>query len=367
MEFKVEATSGKARAGVCRMAGGTFRTPLFMPVGTLGAVKALLPDELREIGAEVVLGNAYHLYLRPGVEVVEAAGGLGRFMAWDGLTLTDSGGFQVFSLHGLRKVDDEGVEFRSHLDGSAHHLTPEKCVEIQRRLGADIVMALDECVPYGAPRGEVEEAVRRTSRWAERCQREPLGEGQALFGIVQGGVDPELRRVSAEQLAALDFPGYAIGGLSVGEPMEQAFEVTAHTERFLPAGRPRYLMGVGMPPDVIEAVEQGMDMFDCVLPTRMARNGAAFTARGRVALRNARHRTSEQPIDPLCDCRVCRTHTRAYIRHLFMSGEINAARLATFHNVYFYVKMMARMRQAIVDDNFVSFKKDFTERYMEGE
>ena len=367
MVFELEARCGSARAGVCHLPNGSFHTPLFMPVGTYGAVKTVEPAELRRIGVEMMLCNGYHLYLRPGVEVVESMGGLRGFTAWDRLVLTDSGGYQIFSLKGMTRVDERGVEFRSHLDGSIHFFTPEECVQLQVQLGADILMALDVCPPYDAPRSEVEEATARTSRWAARCKQTSLPEDRILFGIIQGGVYPDLRKISAEALTALDFSGYAIGGLSIGEPVEKTMEIVSYTEQFLPADRPRYLMGVGMPLDILNAVERGMDMFDCVLPTRMARNGTVFTAHGRVVLRNAKHKKSDLPIDPECDCEVCRTFSRAYLRHLFAIGEINAARLATFHNLYFYVKMMSRIRTAIMEGGFADFKADFMAKYQEGD
>ncbi|MEW5947314.1 MAG: tRNA guanosine(34) transglycosylase Tgt [bacterium] len=367
MEFRIEVVDGKARAGACRLGAGEFRTPAFMPVGTRGVVKAMTAEEIDRMGFGLVLCNAYHLYLRPGVEVVEAAGGLRKFMGWGGLILTDSGGYQIFSLKGMTRIEETGVEFRSHLDGSAHFFTPESCVELQARLGADIMMALDVCPPYGAPAQEIERAAALTGRWASRCRKVDLPEGRALFGIVQGGVYPEMRERSAHELTALDFPGYAVGGVSVGEPRELTREMTELTAGFLPADRPRYVMGVGTPPDVLHAVGSGCDMFDCVLPTRMARNGAVFTARGRVALRNAKHAKSEAPLDPECGCEVCERYSRAYVRHLFMSNEITAARLATFHNLCFYAKMMNLARDAIVEGRFESLRRDFVAKYEEGE
>jgi len=366
MRFELETESGGARAGRVELPRGAFETPLFMPVGTQATVKALSSEDLRAVGAPALLANAYHLYLRPGHDVIESLGGLHRFMAWDGLLLTDSGGYQIFSLKGLTHIADDGVTFRSHLDGSEHFIGPERSMEIQRAIGADMVMAFDECPPGGAPRERVESAVRRTSEWARRCRAVPLKEHQTLIPIVQGGIDQGLRRESAESLAEMGFCAYAIGGLSVGEERGAMLDTVEFTAGLLPRAAPRYLMGVGMPTDILDAVARGADMFDCVLPTRMARNGAAFTAAGRLNLRNARHRADPGPLDPECDCYTCRSFSRAYLRHLFMAGEIMAARLASFHNLYFYAKMLRLAREAIVEGRFSEFKRGFEEKYSSG-
>ncbi|HOX27960.1 MAG TPA: tRNA guanosine(34) transglycosylase Tgt [bacterium] len=362
MKYELEAASGAARAGRVELPRGAFETPAFMPVGTQASVKALSPDEIKETGAKVILSNAYHLYLRPGHETVEALGGLHKFMAWDRLILTDSGGYQIFSLKGLTKLTDEGARFRSHLDGSEHFIRPEDSMAIQRAIGADMVMAFDECAPGDAPREAVEAAAARTTAWAKRCRSVSLKEHQTLIPIVQGGVFPELRRRSAEEITALGCDATAIGGLSVGEERNAMLDTVEFTAPLLPADKPRYLMGVGMPMDILDAIERGVDMFDCVLPTRMARNGAAFTSTGRLNMRNAKHARDESPLDPDCECRVCRSFSRAYIRHLFVCGEIMAARLTSFHNLFFYAKMMQLARRAILEDRFKAFKFEFDSR-----
>ncbi|HHY31895.1 MAG TPA: tRNA guanosine(34) transglycosylase Tgt [Firmicutes bacterium] len=354
MTFRVvaRASRGFARAGEIVTPHGIIRTPVFMPVGTQGSVKGMSPEELREIGAEIILANTYHLYLRPGVEVVRDAGGLHSFMDWHRGILTDSGGFQVASLADLRSVTNDGVEFRSHIDGSRHFLSPEKAVAIQEALGADIAMALDECVRYPADRGYVRDAMRRTTEWAKRCKAAHRREDQALFGIVQGGVFPDLREESAKALADMDFPGYGIGGLSVGEPKEFMLEALEHACAHLPEDKPRYLMGVGTPEDFIEGVSRGVDMFDCVLPTRVARHGTAFTAAGRIIVRDAAYARDFSPLDPACDCRVCRNYTRAYIRHLLKAGEMLGLRLVSYHNLYFLIRLMRGIRASIVAGAF---------------
>ncbi|MGQ9779306.1 MAG: tRNA guanosine(34) transglycosylase Tgt [Bacillota bacterium] len=359
----------RGRLGILHTPHGDIETPVFMPVGTQASVKAMPPEAVWEIGFRLILGNAYHLYLRPGPEVVAAAGGLHSFMAWPGAILTDSGGFQVFSLSSLRRVTDEGVVFRSHLDGSTHFFTPEKVMEIQRALGADIVMPLDECVAYGASRREVEEAVARTGRWAARAAAvwRAAESGQALFGIIQGGVYPDLRRRSAEELVALDLPGYAIGGLSVGEPKPLMYETLELTVPLLPADRPRYLMGVGTPDCLWEAVERGIDMFDCVFPTRVARNGTALTSTGRVIVRDAKYARDFGPLDPDCPCPTCRRFTRAYLRHLFKAGEVLALYLLTYHNLFFLYRLMETIKQAIAEDRFPEAKEEFFARFSPGE
>ncbi len=361
--FSVQSTSGSARAGVLDTPHGTVDTPVFMPVATQGSVKALDSADLVQIGAGLVLANTYHLYLRPGVDVIRGFGGLHRFMAWDGPVLTDSGGFQGFSLEHLRKLDEEGILFRSHLDGSLHRFTPEAVVEHQAGIGADIVMPLDVCEPAGADRDAVEVAVQRTLRWARRSLDAHAGTRQALFGIVQGGIFGDLRQLSAAETVAMDFPGYAIGGLSVGESKAEMYDVTGLTAGLLPDDRPRYLMGVGSPEDLVECVALGIDMFDCVLPTRIARNGALFTHEGRVNVDTARFRSVDGPVDDDCDCYTCKTFPAAYLCHLFRAKELLAYRLATVHNLRFVLRLVERMREAIVEGRFESFRRDFAERF----
>lgn len=352
----ITARDGGARTGHVTTARGMFATPAFMPVGTRGSVKAIDAADLEAVGAEVVLGNTYHLMLRPGAEVVRALGGLGKFSGWAGHTLTDSGGFQVFSLNPL--VDDDGVTFRSTYDGSSHRLTPESAVATQAALGADIQMVLDVCAPLPSPIEVIRTAVERTAMWAERARAAPRPEGQALFGIVQGGVDPELRAAAARRTAALDFDGYGIGGLSVGEPRPQMLSALDATTPELPEDRPRYLMGVGDAVGIIEAVARGVDMFDCVLPTRLARHGTALSSTGRFQVKNATHITSESPIDASCSCSTCQRYTRGYLRHLIQVGEPSAARLLTIHNLAYVLGLMARIRQAIADQSFAALRAE---------
>ena len=348
-----------ARAGRLHTPHGSFDTPMFMPVGTQGTVKTLSPEELHTMGAGVILGNTYHLFLRPGHEIVKKAGGLHRFMNWDGAILTDSGGFQVFSLGALRKISEEGVAFRSHHDGSKQFLSPEKSMEIQMALGSDIAMAFDECTPYPADYEYACRSMRLTTRWAKRCQAVHNREDQALFGIVQGGMYADLRQESAEQLVAMDFPGYAIGGLSVGEPKPLMYEVLEQTVPFLPQNKARYLMGVGTPDCLVEGVARGIDMFDCVLPTRVARNGTAITSQGRVVIRNAAYIEDFMPLDPECDCYTCRNYSRAYLRHLIRCDEIFGLRLMSLHNLHYLIKLMHQIRTAIIDGNYPEFRKLF--------
>jgi len=348
-----------ARAGRLHTPHGSFDTPMFMPVGTQGTVKTLSPEELHTMGAGVILGNTYHLFLRPGHEIVKKAGGLHRFMNWDGAILTDSGGFQVFSLGALRKISEEGVAFRSHHDGSKQFLSPEKSMEIQMALGSDIAMAFDECTPYPADYEYACRSMRLTTRWAKRCQAVHNREDQALFGIVQGGMYADLRQESAEQLVAMDFPGYAIGGLSVGEPKPLMYEVLEQTVPFLPQNKARYLMGVGTPDCLVEGVARGIDMFDCVFPTRVARNGTAITSQGRVVIRNAAYIEDFMPLDPECDCYTCRNYSRAYLRHLIRCDEIFGLRLMSLHNLYYLIKLMHQIRTAIIDGNYPEFRKLF--------
>ena len=354
----------KARRGRVTTPHGVIETPVFMPVGTAATVKAMRPEEIKEMGAEIVLSNTYHLYLRPGHEVVKAAGGLHKFMNWDRPILTDSGGFQVFSLGAMRKIREEGVEFRSHIDGSRHMLSPEKSMEIQNALGSDIIMAFDECAPYPADRKYVKDSLERTTRWLKRCKEYHKDtERQSLFGIMQGGMYKDLRRESAEQIVELDLPGYAIGGLSVGEPKEIMYDVMDECVDYLPKEKPRYLMGVGSPDCLFEGVERGIDMFDCVLPTRIARHGMAMTSQGRVNIKNARYERDFTPLDPECDCYTCRNYSKAYLRHLFKADEILSSMLMTNHNLHFLVKTMQNIRKSIEEDRFLEYKKEFYDSY----
>lgn len=353
-----------ARLGRLHTPHGVIETPIFMPVGTQATVKAMTPEELKDIGSQIILSNTYHLYMRPGHDLIERAGGLHKFMNWDKPILTDSGGFQVFSLGPLRKIKEEGVEFRSHLDGSKHFLSPEKATEIQNTLGSDIIMAFDECAPYPADRQYVKNSLERTTRWLERCKAaHKYPERQALFGIVQGGMYKELREQSAREITAIDLPGYAIGGLSVGEPKEMMYEVLDYTVPLLPEDKPRYLMGVGSPDDLLEGVLRGIDMFDCVLPTRIARNGTAMTSQGKVVVRNASYAEDFSSLDPECVCYTCRNYTKAYLRHLIKCNEILGARLLTIHNLHFLLKLMENVREAIREDRLLDYKKDFFEKY----
>ena len=360
-EIKKAGATG-ARVGRLTTPHGAIETPVFMPVGTAASVKALTQEALEELGAEIILGNTYHLYLRPGHELIRKLGGLHRFMAWPRAILTDSGGYQVFSLSELRKITDEGVRFRSHLDGSEHLLTPEKAAEVQLALGSDIAMVLDECIETPAPREAAESALRRTTEWAGRARKYFLerasGNGELAqwqFGIVQGAMFADLRRESARQLLELDFPGYAVGGLAVGEPHALTCEMTAEVTALLPSERPRYLMGVGYPHDIVAAVARGVDMFDCVMPTRHARNGHLFTAAGIINIRNAVHQRDTGPIDPACGCSTCRRFSRAYLRHLDRCNEILGLRLATLHNLHFYLDLMRQIRAAIAAGQFAQF------------
>jgi len=375
--FHVESadTATAARRGRIVTPHGEIPTPVFMPVGTAGSVKCLTFEQVSATGAKIILGNTYHLYLRPGHDLVARRGGLHRFESWDGALLTDSGGYQVFSLAHLNKLDEHGVAFQSHLDGSRHVFTPELSMEIQLALGADIVMAFDHCVAYGSDERATTEAVDRTHRWLKRCidafgpggRTEREGWQRVLFGIVQGGVFPEQRTRAAEQLVELDLPGYAVGGLSVGEPNAQMYELTAHTVPLLPADKPRYLMGVGFPDDIVEGVRSGIDMFDCVLPTRMARKGTVLTPDGRLVIKNSSYAEDDRPIDDQCDCPVCARHSRAYIRHLFASRELLGQTLASIHNVHFYQSLMRGIREAITAGDFDSHGRRVIERWREGE
>src|SRR5262245_24762973 len=352
IRFEIQHTDGAARAGLLHTPHGAVETPAFMPVGTQATVKGLTPDQLRDAGARIVLGNTYHLTLRPGDELVAALGGLHRFMAWDGPILTDSGGFQVYSLAQARKITDDGATFRSHIDGALLELTPERAVAIQENLGSDIAMCLDECPPADAAPETMREAVRRTIAWAARCKAAHRRTDQALFAIVQGGTDLALRAHCARELVALDFPGYALGGFSVGETAEQMVAALTPTAALLPEHRPRYLMGVGRPEDVLDGVAAGIDLFDCVLPTRNGRNAFAFTADGPLRLRNARHRRDPAPLESDCPCYTCRAFSRAYLHHLFLADEMLGPTLLSLHNVAFYLRLMADVRQAIEAGRF---------------
>ena len=362
MKFRCVAKERKARAGVIETDHGVINTPVFMPVGTQGTVKAIEQRELVELGAEVILGNTYHLYLRPGVETIRKAGGLHVFMNWDKVLLTDSGGFQIFSLADLREINEEGTVFKSHIDGSVHKFTPENVIEIQRELGSDIMMTLDECTPYPCDFDYVKKSCELTYRWAVRCKEKFLkGEPiythtQALFGIVQGSIYPELREKSALDLVGIDFDGFAIGGLAVGEPVDEMYRITEFTEQFLPEEKPRYLMGVGLPENILESIERGMDMFDCVVPTRNARNGMLFTREGSINIRNAKYKNDFSPVDSSCNCYTCRNFSRAYLRHLFLAKEILALQLASLHNINFFLWLTAEARKAILENRFEKWK-----------
>ncbi|MFD1395246.1 tRNA guanosine(34) transglycosylase Tgt [Kroppenstedtia eburnea] len=353
-----------ARLGRLHTPHGTVDTPVFMPVGTLATVKTMSPEELTEMGSGIILSNTYHLFLRPGHDVVREAGGLHRFMNWDRAILTDSGGFQVFSLSDLREITEEGVSFRSHLNGEPLFLSPEKSMEIQNALGADIIMAFDECPPYPADREYVKNSMDRTHRWLQRCATaHRRKEEQALFGIIQGGMYRDLREESARQITSVDLPGYAIGGLSVGEPKEMMYDALEWTTPLMPKEKPRYLMGVGSPDALVEGVVRGVDMFDCVLPTRIARNGTTMTSRGRVVVRNAKYARDFSPLDPECDCYTCRNYSRAYLRHLIKAEETFGLRLTTYHNLHFLLKLMEKVRQAIREDRLLDFRAHFFEEY----
>lgn len=353
-----------ARLGRLYTPHGVYETPMFMPVGTLATVKTMSPEELKKMGAGIILSNTYHLWLRPGEKIVQEAGGLHQFMNWDQGILTDSGGFQVFSLSEYRQIEEEGVHFRNHLNGDKLFLSPEKSIEIQTALGSDIMMAFDECPPYPATEEYMKKSVERTSRWAERCLKAHKNtEKQGLFGIVQGGEYEHLRKQSAKDLVSLDFPGYAVGGLSVGEPKEIMYHVLEYTTPLLPSNKPRYLMGVGSPDSLIEGSIRGIDMFDCVLPTRIARNGTVMTSSGRLVIKNAKYARDFRPLDEQCDCYTCRNYSRAYIRHLIHCNETFGMRLTTYHNLYFLIKLMKRIRQAIRDDCLGDFREEFFETY----
>jgi queuine tRNA-ribosyltransferase len=368
--FRLQATDGDARRGEITTAHGAIQTPVFMPVGTAASVKSLTTEQLERLGPEIILNNTYHLMLRPGIDLLERLGGVHRFMNWKRAVLSDSGGFQVFSLAKIRKIREEGVEFRSHIDGSKHFLSPERSIEIQTRMGVDIAMAFDECPPYGWSRAEVEKSMEMTHRWAHRSLRareaSATTNAPAIFGIIQGGIYPDLRKRSVEEIASIGFEGVAIGGLSVGEPKEEMLETMRFTAPQMPADRPRYLMGVGTPEDLVEGVAAGIDMFDCVMPTRNARNGTLFTSQGKIAIKNARFAADEGPLDPNCRCTTCSTVSRAYLRHLYTNGEIAAAVYNTIHNLSFYLDLMRSIRQAIASNSFRSFREAFLARVASG-
>lgn len=366
LEYKLikKSKDTKARVGEIKTNHGIIKTPVFMPVGTRATVKTMTPEEVKDLGAQIILSNTYHLFLRPGPEIIEKAGGLHKFMNWHGPILTDSGGFQVFSLSANRKITEEGVTFRSHIDGSKQFLSPEISIDVQNSLGSDIIMAFDECAPYPATYEYIEHSMNRTTRWAKRCKDHHKNtDNQALFGIVQGGMYKDLRKKSAEDLVAMDFPGYAVGGLSVGEPKDIMVDILDYTTGFLPEDKPRYLMGVGTPDYLFEAVEHGIDMADCVLPTRIARNGTAMTSVGRVIVKNGKYKEDFTSLDENCDCYTCRNYTKAYIRHLFNVNEILAYRLLSIHNIYFLTNLMENIRNSILEDRFLEFKKEFYESY----
>lgn len=352
-----------ARSGKLSTWHGTFPTPMFMPVGTQATVKSLCPEELYDMEAGIILSNTYHLYLRPGTDLIAKAGGLHKFMNWKQGLLTDSGGFQIFSLSGLRRITDEGVLFSSHIDGARHFFTPEKVMGLEEKIGADIAMCLDICTPYPCSYEEAQLAMKRTSDWAERCKNSHKREDQALFGIVQGNVYADLREQSAKEIVEIGFPGYAIGGLSVGEPKAEMYAHLEALDKLLPRDKVRYLMGVGAPEDLIEGVVRGVDIFDCVLPTRLARHGVAFTAAGKIVIRNAPFAEDFTPLDPDCSCQVCRNYTRAYLRHLYKVQEILSARLLSYHNIYFLLDLMKNIRQAIANDSLMEFRENFYRQY----
>lgn len=369
LQFELIKKDPETRARRSRMTlrHGVVELPTFMPVGTLGTVKAMSPEELKTLGAQILLGNTYHLYLRPGHKLIEELGGLHTFMNWDKPILSDSGGFQVYSLSKLRHIDADGVTFQSHIDGSTHRFTPEHSIAVQVALGVDIAMAFDECAPYPAKPKEVEQALERTTRWGARCLEARGDHPQALFGIVQGGMIPDLRTRSAEELKALPFDGFALGGLSVGEPKELLWPVVEHTAPQLPEDKPRYLMGVGTPEDLLDGVARGIDMFDCVMPTRNARNGVMFTSQGKIAIKNQKYTRDPGPLDPACACYTCTHYSRAYLRHLFVSKEILASRLNTWHNLHFYQALMAGARRAIEEGRYRHYHREMLQNFRQGD
>ncbi|MEN8140838.1 MAG: tRNA guanosine(34) transglycosylase Tgt [Thermodesulfobacteriota bacterium] len=356
------ATDCAARRGQLTTAHGVIETPIFMPVGTQATVKGVTPEQVKELGAQIILANTYHLFLRPGHELIKSFGGLHQFMNWSGPILTDSGGFQIFSLKDLTKISEEGATFQSHIDGSKQFLSPEKAIMVQEALGTDIMMALDTCIPYPASEAETARATRLTARWAQRCREAQPNNKQLLFGIVQGGMYEEERHRSVEEIVEIGFDGYALGGLSVGEPRQQMYDLTEFSAPLLPADQARYVMGVGTPEDLVECVWRGVDMFDCVMPTRNARNGMLFTSTGRLVIKNSRFKDDKRPVDEGCDCYTCRHYSRAYLRHLFMAREILSSQLLTIHNLHYYVNLMNQARAAIAEDRFGPFRKEFYAR-----
>jgi queuine tRNA-ribosyltransferase len=362
LEFTIQAQDGQARAGILKTPHGLIHTPVFMPVGTLASIKALTPEDIKEMGVEIILANTYHLYLRPGTELISKFCGLHCFMHWDGSVLTDSGGYQIYSLAAKRKISEEGVTFRSHIDGSLRLLTPEKVIAIQEVLGADIIMCFDECPPYPVDYSYAHSSLALTLRWAKRCKQVYRSSKQALFGIVQGSFFPDLRRDAAKLLTEIGFDGYAIGGLSVGEPKEKMWEAIEVTNEILPINQPHYAMGIGLPEDIVESVWRGVDMFDCVIPTRHARTGTLFTSSGQLVIRHSCYARDERPIDENCQCYVCRHYSRAYLRHLFMTKELLAYRLNSYHNIYYFTALMRQLREAILTGSLAQFRKTFYER-----
>lgn len=363
-DFKVHKTEGNARRATLMTAHGPVQTPVFMAVGTKATVKAMTPEELKDCGTQVVLGNTYHLHLRPGEKTIKTMGGLHKFMNWHGPILTDSGGFQIFSLSGLRKMSEEGVEFRSHLDGAKYFISPEKSMEIQMDLGSDIIMAFDECLQYPATDEEIERSMALTYRWLVRSKAAMVRKESLLFGIVQGGLSLKHRLKSLEQVTSVDLPGYALGGFSVGEPIHLMHELLPHVAPKMPANKPRYLMGVGTPTDLIIAIDSGIDMFDCVIPTRVARNGTIYTWQGKVSIKRSEYKEDPSPLDPECDCYTCTNYSKAYLRHLFLSGEILSSRLNTVHNLHFYMKLMEKSRKAIEEGRWAEFRDDCLTRFV---
>ncbi len=368
IQYEIEAQSDNSRAGTLHTPDGSIKTPIFMPVGTLATVKGMTTGEIKELGAEIILGNTYHLHLRPGDLIIKKMGGLQKFMNWDRPVLTDSGGFQIFSLAKLLKLNEEGAIIRSHIDGTKLKLTPEISIDIQKNLGSTIMMCLDECLKLPASRQEVERSTDLTEKWARRCKEASISKSdvfkeQALFGIIQGGHDLDLREKSMNQIVEIGFDGYAIGGLSVGESKEEMYNVTHHITPKMPAEKPRYLMGVGDPSDLLEGIEAGIDMFDCVMPTRNARNGMLFTSHGKIIIKQSRFKQDPEPLDPQCECPTCKNYSRAYLQHLFKSGEILGVRLNTYHNLFFFISLVKKARKAIIERRFIEFKKDFLKKF----
>jgi len=361
--YKITSECGKARCGVLTTAHGEVQTPIFMPVGTKATVKAMLPEELTDIGFQILLGNTYHLHIRPGEKLIKELGGLHKFMNWDKPILTDSGGFQVFSLSKLNTITEEGVTFRSHIDGAKLYITPESSMQIQMDLGSDIIMAFDECIPHPATADQIEKSSNMTWRWLKRCKEAMTKKDSLLFGIVQGGLEETSRLKSMDQICSVDLPGYALGGFSVGEPIHMMHELVEKVAHKMPKEKPRYLMGVGTPLDLILSIDSGMDMFDCVMPTRVARNGTMYTWSGKVAIKQAKYKTDPSPLDPECDCYTCKNYSKAYLRHLFNVGEILSGRLNTIHNLYFYNKLIEKSRAAIAGGTWPEFKQDCVTRF----